>query len=449
MMNIFKSNKNQLILIFCFAFILRIIIFGIGCTDGYSFQTLDSTEYLTLSDQIIETGEYNQGAEPEIFRSPGYPIFLAILKLCGLNILSIIIVQIIIGAGTCLLVWRLAQEIFKHKQMAITAALIQACSVVAIVFNLKILSETIFTFMLILGLLLIEISINSAKKNVVRKNLWLAVFAGCAIAVCCLSRAIILPLIPLLCGYIWWRCRKWQPALLFTIPIIVVFLGWSVRNYFVADYLGYSTVGSINLYRYNGCALLAKQNNRTFTVQQQQCDKELDKYSSQPAKANFAKNQGLKIILNAPFSYAIIHLKADLNNLLPASGELFNIAGAELGGNGTLAVINSEGIISGVKHYFKGKWWLIFIALPMIIFLGLIYLFSLLGATKVITTQAEQRLVILLYIIIIAWFLLIPGPASHPRFRVPISPLLAILAATGTVNCYYYYKNIKSHLHKV
>ena len=311
---------------------------------------------------------------------------------------------------------------------------------IAIVFNLKILSETIFTFSLLLGLLLIEILINSAKSSTLRRRFGLAIFAGCAIAACCLCRAIILPLIPLLCGYIWWRCKKYQPALLFAIPIMLVFLGWSTRNYITAEFAGYSTVSSINLYRYNGCALLAKQNNTTFTIQQQKCDKELDKYPLQSAKAKFAKAQGLKVILNAPFSYAIIHLKADLNNLLPASGELFNIAGAELGGNGTLAIINSEGIISGVKHYFKGKWWLIFIAAPMIILLGLIYLFTLIATFKITTKQPEQRPVILLYIIIIAWFLLVPGPASHPRFRVPISPLLALLAASGAVTSYHIYK---------
>ena len=186
--------------------------------------------------------------------------------------------------------------------------------------------------------------------------------------------------------------------------------------------------------------MLAKQNNRTFTVQQQQCDKELDKYASQSSRAEFAKKQGIKVISNAPFSYTIIHLKADLNNLLPASGELFNIAGAELGGNGTLAVINSEGIISGVKHYFEGKWWLIFVAAPMILLLGLIYLFSVIGVIKITTKHSEQRFIILLYLILIAWFLLIPGPASHPRFRVPISPLLAILAAYGATTSYQYTK---------
>jgi hypothetical protein len=445
MVKVFTSTKYQLILIFTIAMLIRLLCFAIGVNNYANFQTPDSAEYLTLADNLIATNFYDHGAGAEIFRVPGYPLFLALLKLCSLNIFSIIVIQTVISASTCLLVWHLTQAIFKDKYIALTAALIQACSVVAIVFSLKILSETLFTFMLILGLLLIEILANSAKQTATRKNLWLAVFAGCALAACCLCRAIILPLIPLFCGYIWWRCRKWQPALWFAIPIMLIFLGWSARNYFVADFPGYSTVSSINLYRYNGCALLAKQNNRTFTVQQQQCDKELDKYASQSAKAEFAKKQGLKVILNAPFSYAIIHLKADLNNLLPASGELFNIAGAEVGGNGTLAIINSAGIISGVKHYFKGKWWLIFIAIPMIIFLGLIYLFSLIGALKVTTTQPEQRFIILLYIIIIAWFILIPGPASHPRFRVPISPLLAILAATGTLTCYrLYYSRHKS-----
>jgi len=38
-----------------------------------------------------------------------------------------------------------------------------------------------------------------------------------------------------------------------------------------------------------------------------------------------------------------------------------------------------------------------------------------------------------LVLVTIAYFALVPGPVAHARFRVPIAPLLSVVAAAGFV----------------
>ena len=444
------KSRNRLWIILAGALLLRLGLLVVGRQNGSGFMTPDSGDYLLLADSLINSWSFTHNTAAEIFRIPGYPLFLALIKFSGGGLLTIIVAQAMLGTLNCWLTWRLTKINFKSSMTAILAALFQAGAVVAIVFNNKVLSETLFTTFLLSGLLFISRLTHQSDQPKNRKYYWLkASVSGSLIALACLCRAIILPLLPLFFTYIWWRSRNFKLAALFILPIIMIVLGWSVRNYHEAKFAGYSSVGAINLYRYNGCALLAAQHKRSFTLQQQLCDRELDKYSSQTARANFAQTQGEKIILSAPLRYSFIHLKSDINNLLPAVGDLFRIAGADIGGNGTLAVINSSGIISGVKHYFKGKWWLIFVALPLVLWLIYSYLTAAVAVFSLLTDKSYRHLMptIIFYLIIIAWFLLIPGPASHPRFRVPITPLLSMLAAWGSMVIMHKIRNFISNRH--
>ena len=65
----------------------------------------------------------------------------------------------------------------------------------------------------------------------------------------------------------------------------------------------------------------------------------------------------------------------------------------------------------------------------MLLILALKYLAALVWLAPAVRTRprAEHWLLILTF----AYFVLIPGPVAHARFRLPIAPLISIAAAAG------------------
>jgi hypothetical protein len=212
---------------------------------------------------------------------------------------------------------------------------------------------------------------------------------------------------------------------------MIVIGGWTLRNIKTANYAGFSSVGTINIYRYYACLLMAHQKNISFDEQQKICDAHLALCDNQKEQSEYALKHGLPVIKSAPFTYLLLHLKTDINTFLPGIGDLYALLGVKIGGGGTLAVIHSKGIIAGVKHYFQGHWALFFLALPLAAILLIKYILSAFGILITIYKRKPYLTTYLFFLLIILYMTTVPGAVSHPRFRVPIEPLLAILAASA------------------
>ena len=358
------------------------------------------------------------------------------------------------------------------------------------VFSNKILSETLFTFLLISFLLLLELALSSARSadDDGTGKAWhsaiFAILAGCVAAATLMVRAILLPILPLFVIYIiirvilptgnaanfatpaekpeleaddddnaeieqfsTMRRTKWIPALsiilLFLLPVLLAYGSWRHRNSTTANFAGFSSVGQINIYRYYACSLLAKNNGRTFAEQQAICTGELIARGRQAKQAEYAIKKGLPILMKEPVRYFFMHLKTDISSLLPDVGDLYRLLGFEIGGSGTLSVIRTKGILAGVKHYFDGRWGLFFLALPLVALLAAKFAAATAGAMFAIKSPA--RLTLLFYVVIILYMLVVPGGVSHPRFRVPVEPLLSLLAAFGIFKGIELVKAIRRH----
>jgi hypothetical protein len=123
-----------------------------------------------------------------------------------------------------------------------------------------------------------------------------------------------------------------------------------------------------------------------------------------------------------------------LNSLLPNATEFLELLGVTQGGRGTLSVLNQQGLWAAVRHYFGGQAWVLWPLVPLMALLGLTYLGTLAGSATLARRRDWFALVLLLAST--AYFLLIPGAPSHPRFRVPVMPYVCLLAGTGLVSAW-------------
>jgi hypothetical protein len=74
---------------------------------AYSYDTLD---YLLPAEEWLRTGFYNYHGVPELFRTPGYPVFLLPGILFGHVELVTLVLQILISTGSVFLICRFKSQ---------------------------------------------------------------------------------------------------------------------------------------------------------------------------------------------------------------------------------------------------------------------------------------------------------------------------------------------------
>ncbi len=179
-------------------------------------------------------GFANLNGAATTFWPPGYPLFLAaIYKLYpgdlfgGPDVMVALLLNALLGTATILLVYGIGRRAFDER-VAILGMMLTACFPSLIFLTSVTLSETLFTFLALLGVWLVI-------EAEYRPNRLLLVPAGIVVGLAALTRgqALLLPVVLL---PFWWRALKgWRLALIRAVTVgaltVIVVLPWTVRNY--------------------------------------------------------------------------------------------------------------------------------------------------------------------------------------------------------------------------
>ena len=107
----------------------------------------DSEQYLLLGASIRHRLSYTWNHEPNTFRTPGYPLLLALLD--G-NLTAIIVVQALLAGLTVFLVGLVGLRLFNPRAGLLGAALL-AVDIPSIFLSGTVMSEVLFTFSAVLA----------------------------------------------------------------------------------------------------------------------------------------------------------------------------------------------------------------------------------------------------------------------------------------------------------
>lgn len=226
---------------------------GVLVVGGYHAPWL--SEYEEIARTILRNGFYGYNEDglppvPSSFMPPLYPFFLAgIMALfsdgSGLHIKA---VQSVLSAGSVLLTFWLAWEIFGERSVALLSALISALYPSFIVGALEISTAT-------LEVLLVQVFGILVFRWYRRKSSCHAGLAGLALGLLSLTRAPAMLMAPL--ASFWMMSaeadqtyrRKIRALALFLAMLAVTIAPWTIRNYLVHGALvPISTNGGINLW---------------------------------------------------------------------------------------------------------------------------------------------------------------------------------------------------------
>ena len=184
------------------------------------------------------------GFELHAWRAPFYPFFLAaVYGVCGHSHLAVRGVQALVDAGTVVLLYQLGLSIWPPAALA--AGLFAALYGPLVASTGEVMSETWFTFWLVLAAYLLSAPVG-------RRRAWLA--AGVAIGLAALTRPVGLLLWPALtiAGLPRQHREGLRRSLWVGLALVVTILPWTIRNYLVLGaWVPISTHGGFILARSN------------------------------------------------------------------------------------------------------------------------------------------------------------------------------------------------------
>ena len=236
--------------------------------------TADSPRYENLALTILKHGVYeahpivshkgldkNLYSGPEFFRLPGYPVLLAaIFELTGYSTSAVLIVQILLSAFTCLLVYYIGCLVHSQK-LGFIAATLMVLNIRAGLHAGQVTSETLFTFLLVLALL-------TCIMLWRRKTLRAAVLCAIAFVLLTMTRPIGLHLtllFALATVIVSFRNRKVLVlALVAPLAAALVLNAWCFRNYTISGVWAATSNDAITLGLWYPAEIWAHAHNQEY-----------------------------------------------------------------------------------------------------------------------------------------------------------------------------------------
>src|ERR1039458_5064242 len=133
----------------------------------------DTSSYLIPGRNLLLHGSFVADGVPDLLRTPGYPLFLAITSLAGL--LAAALANVILSVFSVILVWKLGKTVCDNNRIALGAAWIFAFEPVSFTYSSVLVSESLFLALFLLSLERLVVFPRGRRLPVlVAAGLWLA-----------------------------------------------------------------------------------------------------------------------------------------------------------------------------------------------------------------------------------------------------------------------------------
>jgi hypothetical protein len=363
---------------------------------------------------------------PEIFRTPGYPGFLALVYgLFSSSVLAVAIAQGMLHAISGAILGELTERFLDSITAGWAAGILWAVAPIPLVFSGMLFTETLFTSLLVLAVFLL-----------LRRSVWGAMLAGFVLGVAVLVRPIGVVILPALLPAAAWN-TKWRQGFIraagFLLAGSLALAPWVVRNWIVFGRPALAAVGGNNLLYYTAGSCLGWRTGKGWAEGQQMATAEYADYltangqrpGSPAEEADAMSAVAVRILLRTPLECGAYSLLDSLNSLRP--GASYTVQFLFPG----LLPANDLGsdLSPAASNLAEPK--VLAVSVALSIFYGLIYLLACGGLFSL--PRGKRLSVILFWVIPMALFFYIPGIAGNARFRIPAEPGLCLLAAWGLI----------------
>jgi len=340
------------------------------------------------------------------------------------------------GAATCLLVGLYVWK-FWGLMAGVAAELLMALDIPSVLFGAMIMSDILFQALVTTGVILGLWVIARRRNDRIATAGILGGATLCGVAVLVRPLGVVLPVFAALPAFllprISWRRSITIGLLAFVIPAVVVF-GWMARNARSTGVWILSTDGPIDLYYYKAAGFVWYRSDKSFQSVQDDLGRDLgwpmrNFTEVPPALQREMMRRTIQIVRNDPGASLIMTLRClAWLAIVPERGNLDAYLATDAGGSYFAASGNVRERIREMLHS-PLLTALVVLQFMMIVFVwaGVVRAFVTLGHKSAL----ERSLILIPLILVFAFLGLAAGAESIARYRLPVSPLLAILAASG------------------
>ena len=280
----------------------------------------DAVQYQAIAEAIVTKGIFipaegiyggmmkMSGRELSAKRTPGYPLFLALFYLLfGIKFWPVYLAQSLLDTITVIIVYLMAKEVFGSKKISLIASFLYAINLTAIHFNSRLFTETLFTFMFSLTVL---VFLRVYKTDKVIRFVGVGVLLGLST----LIRPIVLyfpavMIIVLLLKKTSLKRRLSSIAVLMLAFLLTLF-PWQYRNLRVFGHYSLTSQAGLNLCYWN--ARLLKEDIEGLdkrAAREQLLGNSLKGLKNPFEQEKVGRKVALGYICQHPLRYVYLHLK--------------------------------------------------------------------------------------------------------------------------------------------
>ncbi len=419
-----------------------LILFRIGLliyfviTEG-KYLYPDSPMYIELANNLFENHVFSMSPTapfvPHVFRTPGYPWFLAIFQWSGLaNPYWIVFAQELIYAGAVAAFYYFGRALF-DKNIIRGGLIFLLLEPGGLTYPKLLLTETLFLPFLILSILLLGHYLKTSSSRYL-------IIAGVIMGVGAIVRPGMV-YFPILIGILlivfnFRNIKSWLHVGLMLLAFSIVISPWLIRNYHYSGKVFMSGIQSYTLANYHvpmvwelfrglpqqeSQAIVANKVNLHKRQQEKLLGRPLSRVEFFLTQQKVAVNELAKM----PMAYAAACLYGIMKTINgPNIIELYNILAINPDRPRLFHVLAEKGY-AGIFYYLKNMDLLFFLnSVLTILMAGL----ALLGVFKIIMSKD-----CFLWIMLLAnfYFISAAGPMGEARFRFPVGLFWFIQAYLG------------------
>jgi 4-amino-4-deoxy-L-arabinose transferase-like glycosyltransferase len=355
------------------------------------------------------------------FRAPFYPYFLGIVyAICGANLIAPRILQVILGALSCLLIYKIGTLVF-DKKVGLVAAWIAVFYPLFIYFDNELLIPTLLVFLVLSGFYLI---IRQREQNGAPKY-WFS--TGLVWGVAAITRPNVLAFLVFL--PLWLKqqvkTRFLKIALYGALGVLAMILPITIRNYVVGkEFVPIAWQGGVNFYIGNnphsdGKTAIVPGTRKSwyggFADAKRLAEEQAGRTLSNSEIDNYWLREGMKFILGSPSAALILFLKK----------VYLYCGGYEISNNRDIYFFTRPTFLKFI--FFKTS----FFQFPF----GVLLPLSIVGIY--LALRNRKKILLMLYFIVLYSLSIIVFFVTA-RYRMPVVPFLIILSAYGIMESINY-----------
>lgn len=381
----------------------------------HDFSTPDSFSYLDPARNLASGNGFKDAqGYPETFRTPGYPLLIVPFFRFGLDLKYLIVLQHLFRIAIVLSATLLAFKLTNSRRHALIAGILICLDLPTLEAANTIMSETLFTAVLLTAFWLLWKSSENSQRN------WkTSALAGLATGASVLVRPVAMLFVGPAVLYLFLirKTFRWSAAWSFVIAFSCLPLFWATRNYQQTNRFTVSSVSGVDILLWRAAAVLARHDpggldanfeKRQRQLQAQACD-EIKRLSgkncsslSATERSDYYLHFGSKILLQHKSDYMFIAFQGAGRTLLGSDATRFS----------QMFQVSYKTAAGILLIYTIPCLCLVVIGFPRVY-------------------RANRAFFFLALLFILYFVAISAGPEGYSRFRVPIMPVYAVLAASG------------------